>query len=93
MPAGALLRSKQAKYDGTGVEVSLAEAKAHFSEVVARVEQGRQPVTILRRGQAVAQIVPMQSSGPPLYGSMRGTIVEVGDSVGHQNEEWTVGDE
>lgn len=73
--------------------MSLASAKAHFSEVVTSVEQRRQPVTILRRGQPVAQIVPMQVDVPSLYGSMRGTVVELGDIVGPTSEEWTVGEE
>ena len=71
--------------------MSLATAKAHFSEVVSKVEQRRQPVTILRRGQPVAQIVPMQKQASTLYGSMRGTVVEVGDIVGPTGGEWSVG--
>lgn len=73
--------------------MALAEAKAHLSEVVAGVEQRRQPVTLLRRGQPVAQIIPFVTPAPSLYGSMRGTVVEVGDIVGPTGEEWTVGDE
>jgi hypothetical protein len=35
----------------------------------------------------------MQNEMPSLYGSMRGTVVELGDIVGPTGEEWTVGDE
>jgi len=38
---------------------SVAEAKAHLSEILKEVEAG-QEVTITRRGQAVATIVPVR---------------------------------
>jgi prevent-host-death family protein len=38
-------------------KLSVFEAKARFSEVVARAEQGRQTV-ITKRGKAVARVVP-----------------------------------
>ncbi len=74
----------------TATEISVADAKAHFSEVVAGVEQRRQAITIVRRGKPVAQIVPVDLPTPTLYGSMRGTVVEVGDIIGPTGEEWTV---
>ncbi len=76
-----------------GASFSIADAKAHFSEVVSTVEQRRQPVIILRRGRPIAQIVPMQQQASSLYGSMRGTVVEVGDIVGPTGGEWSVGEE
>jgi prevent-host-death family protein len=38
-------------------DVSIAEAKAHFSELVERAESG-ETVRITRRGKPVARIVP-----------------------------------
>ena len=73
--------------------MSLAHAKAHFSELVATVEQHRHPVTILRHGQPVAQVVPVPQEKPALYGSMRGTVIELGDIVGPTGEEWTLDSE
>lgn len=37
--------------------INLAEAKAHLSELVTRVERGEQ-IEILRRGKAVARLAP-----------------------------------
>ena len=74
-------------------EISVAEAKAHFSEVITGVEQRRQAITVVRRGKPVAQIVPVDLPAPTLYGSMRGTVVELGDIVGPTGEEWAVEDE
>jgi prevent-host-death family protein len=74
-------------------EVSVAHAKAHLSAVIDSVEKRRRPVTILKRGRAVAQIIPIQIQIPSAYGSMRGTVIEVGDIVGPTGEEWTVDEE
>ncbi len=38
-------------------KLSVFEAKARFSEVVSRAEQGR-PTVITKRGKAVARVVP-----------------------------------
>jgi len=40
-------------------EVSLAEAKAHLSALVARAEAG-EPVCITRRGKPVVRMVPVE---------------------------------
>lgn len=72
--------------------VSLAEAKTHLSSLVTRVEKRRHPVTIYRRGRAVAQLVPVPIETPTLYGSMRGTVVELGDIEGPTGEDWGFGE-
>jgi prevent-host-death family protein len=74
--------------------VSIADAKATFSSLVSRVETKRLPITILRRGVPVAQIVPVDQ--PTLasgYGWMRGSVQELGDIIGPTGMEWTAGDE
>lgn len=73
--------------------ISVAEAKAHLSSVIAKVERRRRPVTILRRGRPIVQIIPVPVEAPTLYGSMRGTVVELGDIVGPTGEDWGFGDE
>ncbi len=74
--------------------VSIAYAKAHFSSVVSGVQKKRNPITVLRRGMPIAQIVPVAeaelSSG---YGWMRGSVKELGDIVGPTGVEWTLKDE
>ena len=74
--------------------VSLAEAKATLSAVVNRVEQKRLPITILRRGVPVAQIIPFpETPAPKLRGSMAGTVRVLGDIVSPLGIEWTVSDD
>ena len=45
--------------------VSLAEAKARLSELVARAAEG-ETVQITRRGKPIAQIVPVQKPRKPI---------------------------
>jgi len=74
--------------------LSLATAKATLSAVVDGVEQKRLPVTILRRGVPVAQIIPFPDiPAPKLRGSMAGTARELGDIVSPLNIEWNLGNE
>lgn len=42
------------------VTIGLFQAKAHLSELVARVEQGTDEVVITRRGKAVARLVAVE---------------------------------
>ena len=73
--------------------MSVAEAKANFSSLISGVEKKRGVVTILRRGVPVARVVPINDEPFALYGSMRGTVTELGDIVGPTGVEWTAGDE
>ena len=93
MASTSTVRKHETHTSAAKSSVSIADAKSHFSEVISTVEHRRQPVTILRRGRAVAQIIPMQHQERSLYGSMRGTVVEVGAIVGPTGGEWSVGDE
>lgn len=88
-----MARSTAGRDEETSTGMSVAEAKAHLSAVIAKVEKRRRPVTILRRGRPVVQIVPVPVEAPTLYGSMRGTVVEIGDIVGPTGEDWGFGDE
>ena len=93
MPAAAnkTMRSASASLPRT---ISVAAAKANFSSLISGVEKKHAPVTILRRGVPVAQIVPVPGRpAPQLRGSMAGTVRVLGDIVSHRNEEWTVSDE
>src|SRR5690606_18376521 len=45
-------------------EISVAEAKAHLSEILHRVEAG-ESVVITRRGKAVANVTPVDKAVPP----------------------------
>lgn len=68
---------------------SVAEAKSQFSSLVRSVEQDRAEITVVRRGVAVARIIPIDQAEPVSgYGWMRGMATEVGDIVGPTGEKW-----
>lgn len=73
--------------------ISVAQAKANLSSVLSGVEKGKRPVTILRRGIPVAQIIPFEKPAVAFIGSMRGTVRELGDIVGPTGVEWTARDD
>jgi prevent-host-death family protein len=45
---------------------NIAEAKAHFSALLAKVEAGEE-VIITRRGKPIARIVPATPAAPPVF--------------------------
>lgn len=51
--------------------VGVHEAKTHFSKLLERVAAGEE-ITITRRGEAVAQLVPTGSPSVRRFGSDRG---------------------
>ena len=56
------------------MDVSVADAKNHFSELLRSVEEG-EPVVITRNGKPVAQLVPPPPQTRVVrFGSMRGRI-------------------
>jgi antitoxin (DNA-binding transcriptional repressor) of toxin-antitoxin stability system len=59
-------------YNGE-MEVSLADAKAKFSEMIRRVEDGEE-VIITRHGRAVATLARPKAKGKPVFGTARGKI-------------------
>lgn len=73
--------------------VAAAQAKAHFSELLAQVEHDRKPILITKRGRVVAQLVPAPEEKPisnfdRIFGSMRGTVRITGDIVSPDWEAW-----
>jgi prevent-host-death family protein len=65
-------------------EASIAEAKAHLSELVSRAERQKRPTYITRRGVAVAAIVPLDLVPPtaPKQQLSSKDIADLYDGVG-----------
>jgi prevent-host-death family protein len=57
------------------ITVSLADAKAHLSELVERAAAG-EPVCITRRGKLVAQITPVDVPKKPIDNSALKAITD-----------------
>ena len=92
MPTAAKFRSNSTSPPSS--TVSVATAKANLSAILKGVEKKHSPVTILRRGVPVAQIIPVPDQPAPLLrGSMAGTARILGDIVSPLGVEWTIDDE
>lgn len=75
----------------TPIKMNVNEAKAKFSSLLAGVERTGQPVTILRYGHPVAQVVPMISMArqekPSIrYGVGKGCY-QILDDIDESNDE------
>ena len=61
--------------------INLTEAKAHLSELVSKAESGEE-IIIMRRGEAVAKLVPMAAPKKPLRSrtQFRAALTKTGKS-------------
>ena len=56
------------------MQIAIAEAKAHFAELIRRAEAG-EPIELTRYGRPVARIVAAERpAGQPLIGAMAGAF-------------------
>lgn len=69
--------------------IPAGQFKATCLHVMEQVRRTRHPVTITKRGKAVATLVPADDSAhPPLFGMLTGSIVICGDIVAPVGETW-----
>ena len=70
--------------DARSTEFSVADAKAHFSELLARAEAGEE-ITIKRHGKPVARLVPEKRKltvHAPLVAMTKAEIIRTGVDLG-----------
>lgn len=69
--------------------IPATQFKAQCLSILDRVQRKRTSVIILKHGKPVARLVPMETDPmPALYGSMKGTVREIGDIVSPIEDEW-----
>ncbi len=68
--------------------VSIHEAKAHFSTLVAGVERDGRAVVICRYGRAVARLSPMPSGKRTKVNPHLRSVVIHGDPTATTEQEW-----
>jgi len=56
------------------LQVNVHEAKTHFSQLLARVQEGEE-VIIAKAGRPVARLVPFKTAQPRTPGSAKGKVV------------------
>lgn len=71
------------------MEIKAAEFKAKCLELMDRVAEGHEEIVITKRGKPIAKLVPMGTVPlKPLFGSMAGTGVILGDIVSPIDVKW-----
>jgi prevent-host-death family protein len=73
-------------------EISISEFRTHCSRLIEEVSKTKQPIRIMRRGKAVAEVHPPSPRAGDWIGSMKDSIKILGDIVGPAGEEsdWEV---
>ena len=73
------------------MDIPAGQFKAKCLQIMDQVARSRQPVTITKRGKAVAKIVPADEAAElePLFGYMAGTAEIRGDIVQPLDAEWS----
>jgi prevent-host-death family protein len=71
-----------------GVTVSASEFKTHCLELMNRVQQTQEEITVTRYGKPVAKLVPIPGEQQKFVGSMKGTVIWYGDIISPIDVEW-----
>jgi prevent-host-death family protein len=69
-------------------KIAAGEFKAKCLGLLDEVQRGRVEILITKRGEAVARLVPVESTPPPLFGRMKGSGEITGDIVRPTGETW-----
>ncbi len=77
------MKTKQA------TSIPATQFKAQCLSILDTVQRKRTTVVISKHGKPVAKLVPLDTdSVPSLYGSMKGTVREIGDIISPIEDEW-----
>lgn len=69
--------------------IPATQFKAQCLAILDTVQRKRTTVTISKHGKPVAKLVPLDIDPvPSLWGSMKGTIREIGDIMSPIEDEW-----
>ncbi|MBC7944540.1 MAG: type II toxin-antitoxin system Phd/YefM family antitoxin [Burkholderiales bacterium] len=71
------------------MEIPAGLFKARCLKLMDEVESKREEIVITKRGKPVAKLVPVDEKPSPVFGRMKGTVIEHGDIVAPLDEEWT----
>ncbi len=81
-------RSKKGR-EHRGRRVAATEFKAHCLELLDRVRQTREEITVTKHGKPVAKLVPLSEKTSRVFGCLEGTVTRYGDLIGPIDERWT----
>ena len=67
------------------MEVSITQLKQEAPQILNNLSE---EVIVTKRGKAIAKIVPLSQKKKAVPGSLRHTVIEMGDIVSPLEEEW-----
>jgi prevent-host-death family protein len=71
------------------VEIAAGKFKAECLKLMDRVKKNRERIIITKRGQPVAQLVPVDEEQPQdIFGALRGLVLEEEDILSPVGETW-----
>ena len=71
------------------MEIAAGKFKAECLKLMDRVKKNRERIIITKRGQPVAQLVPVDEEQPQdIFGALRGLVLEEEDILGPVGETW-----
>ena len=65
------------------------EFKARCLELLDRVRQTREEITVTKHGKPVARLVPLAEKSSRLFGCLEGAVTRYDDLVSPIDERWT----
>ena len=68
--------------------MAAGEFKAHCLQVMEDVRRTKRSVIITKRNVPIAELVPLSSKRPSLYGCMKGSVEFLGDVIRPIDETW-----
>ena len=68
--------------------MAAAEFKAHCLEVMDQVKTKKTEIIVTKHGKPVAKLVPVDASGPELFGFLGGSVTYHGDITAPIDEPW-----
>jgi len=72
------------------MEIKLQQFQSHSLELIEKIHKTGEEITLTKHGQAIAKIIPIQSSSLPFIGSMQGSVIVKGDIIDPIDETWEV---
>jgi prevent-host-death family protein len=70
-------------------EIAASEFKARCLEIMDEVERTGTEIVITKHRKPIARLVPVQPAKAGFVGSMKGSVLWIGDIVSPTGEEWT----
>lgn len=70
------------------MEIPAGLFKSKCLSLMDQVQSSGEEIIITKRGKPVAKLVPVDEKPSPVFGRMKGTVIEHGDIVTPTGEKW-----